>query len=377
MLTRKVKIRLIFWAVGLVAGWTGFIFLLLPALALAAPLTVVIRDSYGKPLQGVMCEVLSYDWGLKVGQAYAVIASGETDQNGTVTFDASLWPYSGYRFKFSPTSRMQPATTFFEREDLNQYRGYPAAFVGGKAGTEYFFVAADGLTYNDLSDGKGSPTFQKNPVGGLENPRLTIMPAQNYLATVKVGTLAAEASGIPSPTLPPPPPPFKGVSGPLTLTPGASSNASNTANPVSPIPDSTRLANNPTSPIPPTKVASPPAQSGIKKPAGTAEDSGGFLGSLLLAAIGIVSFGLFLKFRHYFYWLLGLEGWPVKSQKATGGKTQAEDSHRKRLKIRANPAQAKEQEKTEYEPENEPKPNPSEPKPNPLAITSSEITEEE
>ena len=36
-------------------------------------LTIVFRDSLGNPLQGVTTEILSYDWGLEMGQAYSVI----------------------------------------------------------------------------------------------------------------------------------------------------------------------------------------------------------------------------------------------------------------------------------------------------------------
>src|SRR4051794_20447622 len=67
-------------------------------------LTIVLRDSLGNPLEGVTTEVHSYDWGVELGKGYAVIARGETDKNGVVAFDNSLWPFSGYRVKFTPTN---------------------------------------------------------------------------------------------------------------------------------------------------------------------------------------------------------------------------------------------------------------------------------
>ncbi len=76
-------------------------------------LTIVLHNTLGNPLEGVTTEVLSYDWGLEMGQAYSVIAKGETDKNGVVTFDNSPWPFSGYRVKFSPTDHTRPANTYF------------------------------------------------------------------------------------------------------------------------------------------------------------------------------------------------------------------------------------------------------------------------
>ncbi len=278
----------------------------IPTLAQTAPLTVVVRDSYGKALAGVSCEVLSYDWGLQVGQAYGVIARGETDLKGSVTFDASNWPNSGYRFKFSPTPRLNPANTFFDPN--NQYRGYPAAYVGGKAETQYFFIAADGLPYNDLSEGQGAPTFQRDPVGGLDQPRLTLMPSQNYLATVKAGTLAAQARGEPTSTLPPPPLPFKGVAGPLTLTPGANTvPAESNTGQATPGATVTGVVSQTTG----VRAVSSPTYGNNLPVSNPQAATGNLLGSIFMAILGVGSFYLFLKYQHWLYFWLGLERQPV------------------------------------------------------------------
>jgi len=289
----------------------------IPTLAQTATLTVVLRDSYGKVLAGVSCEVLSYDWGLQVGQAYVVIARGETDLNGSVTFEVSAWPNSGYRFKFSPTSRLNPVNTFFDPN--NHYRGYPAAYVGGKAETQYFFIAADGLAYNDLSEGQGSPTFQRDPVGGLDQPRLTLMPSQNYLATVKAGTLAAQVRGEPTPTLPPPPAPFKGVARPLTLPPDAKTNiaaATITKVNIGQLPTTPGAnATGPGSALTGVAATSPATATNTPPVSSPPASSGSLFGSLILAVLGVGSFCLFLKYQHWLYFWLGLERRPVISAK--------------------------------------------------------------
>jgi hypothetical protein len=155
-----------------------------------AELTVILRDSHGTPLQSVLCEVLSYDWQVPIGQPYAIVAKGQTDASGAVRFDVGKFPRTGYRFKFTKTAQTLPADTYFVAPESNQYRGFPAATIGGRAETAYF-VIADGLPYNDITNGAPSPDWQKNPVGGLQQPRVSVMPADQYLATVAARSASA------------------------------------------------------------------------------------------------------------------------------------------------------------------------------------------
>lgn len=252
-------------------------------------LQVVLRDSHGQPLGGVSCEILSYDWGRKLGEPFAVIAQGVTDTNGQVAFAVSDWPRTGYRFRFRATEKLTPASTFIVPESENQYRGYPAAVVGGTLNqTERFFIGSDGLAYNDLSlNPTDNPRADRDPVGGLEKPRLTVVPAAEFLATAQ-----ARAASLPTPTLPPPPP----VRSPGYIQPALSQT-------VAPAEVEKEIV-----PVPATTP--PPNQANNQKPT-----SGSFESSLLLGSLGLVSLILFWIYRPHLYRLLGLPSKPDKNSK--------------------------------------------------------------
>lgn len=278
-------------------------------------LTILLRDSHGDPLQGVLCEVLSYDWGRPMGQPYGVIARGETDKNGVVAFEVGAWPHSGYRFKFTKTNHTLPADTFFEDAEMNQYRGYPAATVGGRTEGQRFLIASDGLAYNDLSEEGQKPDYEKNPVGGLEKPRMTILPSEDFLATVRAGTATAGAAGLPSPTRPARPaatPAFPQAA--LNVTPAALLPTA-TAAPVQG--QSGEVVNIPTAPaVRATQTHSnrPGSVAGKNEPTGKAENN--LFSSLLMALAGVICFGVFWKFRRYIYPWLGIESVTFDKRKA-------------------------------------------------------------
>lgn len=316
-----------------------------------AVLTLVLRDSYGQPLAGVRCEILSYDWGVPVGQPYAVIAQGETDHNGAVAFDIGEWPHSGYRFRFSKTDHTQPADTFFLTPAQNQYRGYPAALIGGAPATEYFAIASDGLAYNDLSAGQGSPNLQKDPVGGLAQSRLSpaAMSAQNFLTTARAATATAFAQvQPPTATLPPPPAPYKGVAGALTVTPPALAGVTPQLTP-------SMLPASPASAISEKADAGSPTSAGKSSPAnqersvtfvGAGANSTGpgpktdLLTSVFLAVLGVSCFGLFWFNRHRIYGWLGVDSQVLKStrrKRATGKKPQRLQGKLKAKEVASKP----------------------------------------
>lgn len=282
-------------------------------------LTILLRDSLGHPLEGVLTEVLSYDWGMPMGEAYGIIARGETDKNGVVAFDNTIWPFSGYRIKFTPTNHTKPAGEYFLPDDQNQYRGYPGISTGGLSETQKFVLSgSDGLFYNDLSADGELPQYQRDPVGGMLNPRVSVMPGQDFVATALAATATAEAQGEPTPTFPPPPaasPRPDQVQSPLTVTLGVQ----NSKNTLSPSQTTTVVVEVVTGPAPvttnkvspeatarpasSTQTASPPPKSAMD-----------LLGSITLAVVGIVALIAFWKFRFRIYPLLGIEV-PPKSRK--------------------------------------------------------------
>ncbi len=307
-------------------------------------LTVMLRDSIGNPLEAVRCEVLSYDWGLVAGQPFSVIARGDTDKSGAVAFDVSAWPRSGYRFKFSKTPLTRPPDTFFEDENKNQYRGYPGATVGSRSETQKFVLSGDGLAYNDISQDGQSPDYAKDPVGGLEYSRVTIMPSEDFLATVEAATATAGARGEPSPTRPPalaytPAPgfiqpalnltttttaattdsPFSATALPAQvqagnktrgtvvgqLEPATTATTATTVNPAVAASTNSGTTNVPSS-IRPTQQAE------------SETDGSNLLGSALLALFGLTCFGLFWKFRSRLYPWLGIEVAPPALEAGTG-----------------------------------------------------------
>ena len=160
---------------------------------------VVLRNGAGLPITGALCEVLSYDWGLQIGEADHVVARGETDSNGSVTFDDTPWPPNGYRFHFTPTNHTVPAGTYFDKENDYHYQEYPGADLKSQGTTdqhetEYFVLFNDGIVYNDLSGGQGTPRQGGVAVGGMSQPRVTIMPSQDFFATARAVTATAFAS---------------------------------------------------------------------------------------------------------------------------------------------------------------------------------------
>lgn len=309
-----------------------------------AILTIVLRDSHGSPLEGVTTEVLSYDWGLEVGKAYSIIAKGETDKNGVVAFDSTPWPFSGYRVKFTPTDHTKPAGEWFLPDSDNQYRGYPGISTGGVTETQKFVLSgSDGLIYNDLSKNSELPQYQRDPVGGLENPRVSVMPGQNFLASVAAATATAEARGEPTPTLPAPaaasPRPGQ-VQGALAVTPGATqTRAVITAITVAPtISQTTSVVAGTGATTPPVANSSTRAGAGITTAAGqtvaasspvtrttTGSSSNNLVVSILLAVFGLACLAFFWKFRFKIYQLIGIETVPGKKpkQSANPPKSQA------------------------------------------------------
>ncbi len=290
-----------------------------------AVLTVKLRDSISNPLSGVRCEVLSYDWGLVPGQPFSVIARGDTDKTGIVTFDVTAWPNSGYRFKFSKTPATRPADTFFEDENKNQYRGYPGATVGGRSETQKFVLAGDGLAYNDTSKEGQSPNYAKNPVGGLQYSRVTIMPSEDFLATVKAATITAQAQGQPSPTRPPRPAftPAPGFIQPAlnqmesSLAPTATQatlkgedKGRGVVEQSGPVNTSAASINDSNA-----NTASPNNVNQVKPAA-----EGNLIGSLLLALAGLSCLALFYKFRARIYPLLGIKTPSIQSLSQPKGK---------------------------------------------------------
>ncbi len=294
-------------------------------------LTIVLRNSLGNPLEGVTTEILSYDWGLEMGQAYSVIAKGETDKNGVVAFDNTPWPFSGYRVKFSPTDHTKPANTYFLPDSENQYRGYPGITTGGVTETHKFVLSGrDGVAYNDISKEGQLPEFQRDPVGGLENPRVSVMPGKDFLASVAAATSTAEARGEPTPTLPPPaaasPRPGQ-IQSALINTPGAASTVATvsqatqeakTTSVVSGIAVATpQVASAGTGvPIVTTSAASAPV-----KPDVAIGSSNNLVVSILLAILGLTCLILFWKFRFTIYSLIGIETMPEKKKQPNNPKT--------------------------------------------------------
>lgn len=288
-------------------------------------LTIVLRTSLGEPLEGVMTEVLSYDWGLEVGQAYSVIAKGETDKNGVVAFDSTPWPFSGYRVKFTPTGHTRPAKAYFLPDSDNQYRGYPGISTGGVTETQKFVLSgSDGLTYNDLSADGQLPEYQRDPVGGMLNPRVSVMPGQDFLASVAAATSTAEARGEPTPTIPPPaaasPRPGQ-IQAALTITPGMTPGTSvsqtsltATANTTSVV--STAIGTNPPQPQP-TAATGTGKETPAQRAVGVANQNqadrskpkteSNTLVSALLAIAGVTALVMFWLFRFRIYRLFGIE----------------------------------------------------------------------
>ena len=354
----------------------GTLLFLIPGLAQAqtAPgagagsiLTVIVRDSYGKPLSGAKCEVLSYDWGRAYGKAYAVIAAGETNGDGAVAFEESSWPHSGYWFRFTPTDHTRPANTYFLPEEQNQYRGYPAAVVGAwglpqiQSGpiqeTEYFVIAADGLAYTDLARGKGSPAFERDPVGGMTLSRVSpqAMSSQNYLATARAATATAFANGVPTQTLPPPPVTFSGMAaGPLPITPNPGSGSGpagggggGTTTTPSVASAQALVTTTQTSLLLPTPLYTAqntsqqqPQKDGQNQPAQSQGHKSDGFSSVLLALFGITCLFFFFVYRRRIYSWLGVDLALVELPNRSKPTTKAKATNKNKNKLSWQPGRS-------------------------------------
>lgn len=304
------------------------------ARAQTSVLTVVLRDLYSQPIEAAGVEVLSYDWGLQPGQPYSVIARGETNAEGAAAFDVTAWPRSGYRFRFTKTERTKPQRTYFEPQALNQYRGHPAAVVGGGGGAggaasseqHYFVIAGDGLVYNDLSGGTPgkAPNYRKDPVGGLEKPRVTLMPAEAYLSTAVAATAEAAGRGEPSPTRPPRPAssPAPGTvqmalpvvpnTASTTLTGGAGTSTTNTL--------ATAIITAQVNSTP-NAVTTPGGSVAARRREQEAQTgANSFARSVLLALVGVGCFVVFWRYRKRLYPWLGIEATSTTTANTTTSK---------------------------------------------------------
>lgn len=318
-----------------------------------AVLTIVVRDSMGNPLEGLVCEVLSYGWGLQINEAYAIIARGETDKNGVVAFDDSRWPNSGYRFKFSPTDHLKPPNTYILPDSDNQYRGFPGAVVGGRTETQRFVLSgSDSVFYNDISKEGQLPEYQRDTIAGMEKPRVSVMDGADYLATAIAATLTAEARGEPTPTIPAPPSPSPRpgeVQPALTVTPGQALTAAAAKTAGSAIkPATTPTAKTPTvlatttsgaqtttvvvaQAVPSPSLTAPGGFTGTAAirtsgssqatteaastdpdKTGTSPNGSNLFVSIMLAILGIGCLVLFWRFRFSIYPLFGIEASPRK-----------------------------------------------------------------
>jgi hypothetical protein len=265
-------------------------------------LTIMLRNSHAEVLGAVDTEILSYDWGRNIGQAYTVVAKGVTDVNGVVAFDVSAFPRSSYRIRFNTTPDTKPEGTYIEPDTTNHFRGYPLTTLGAMTEVQAF-VLWSGNVYPDLSRGQGLPEWSKALESGIP-PAHTHVPSEMYYQTVKIATAKAIVwEGKPTATRPPPPTPFKTVQAALTVTPSA------------PIPTSTpndtkgqivvgAAFNTP----PPTQVTS--AVAAPKPPVKTKEEPNLFR-SILLALFGIGSVVLFWKYRFKVYRFMGVAATPT------------------------------------------------------------------
>jgi hypothetical protein len=265
-------------------------------------LTILLRNSHAEVLSGVDCEILSYDWGRNIGQAYAVVAKGTTDINGVVAFDVSAFPRSSYRLRFRTTQKTKPENTFIEPDTTNHFRGYPLTTLGAMTEAQAF-VLWNGHVYPDLAQGQGIPEWSKALESGIL-PAHTHIPSEMYYQTVKIMTAKAIVwEGKPTATKPPPPTPFKTVQPALTVTPSTpipTSTPNDTKGQVIVgaafnTPPQTREVSTVAAPTPPVKPKEEPS----------------WLRSILLALFGIVSVVLFWKYRFRVYQFMGVATTPT------------------------------------------------------------------
>jgi hypothetical protein len=235
---------------------------------------VKLRDDQGQSLAQTRCEVLSYDWGKPVGQPYAVIFKGQTDQTGQVAFEVNAWPRSGYLFRvvqdFNPEVASREKSGPHQSETENEgSQGYSEQIgsiwltIGGQNEQLFLVVDPAGQLYIDLNP-TGLPRYQASSASGPDQTHTTPLAAATFLAQVGEGHNTGRVinySTAPAPT-----------------------------------PDrvQTVLAQSQ-----PTSKTNFNQQSAAARPTAMDEE-------IILALFGLISFGLFWKFRSNIYSALGL-----------------------------------------------------------------------
>lgn len=235
---------------------------------------VKLRDHQGQPLARIQCEVLSYDWGKPVGQPYAVIFKGQTDQTGQIGFEVNAWPRSGYLFRvvkdFNPEVASGKESGPHHSETENEAgQGQPEQIgsiwltIGGQNEQLFFVIDPQGQLHIDLNP-TGLPHYQASSASGPDQTHTTPLAAATFLAQVGEGHNTDWL--ITYPTAP------------------------------APTPDKvqTVLARSQ-----PTSKTNFNQRNAAPRPTDTEEE-------IILALFGLISFGLFWKFRSTIYTALGL-----------------------------------------------------------------------
>lgn len=246
-----------------------------------------LRDEKHRPLAGVECEILSYDWGRPSGQPYAVIARGQTNQAGLMAFEVSTWPRSGYQLRVG-----LPRMAGENINSAQPYHSEPELFgriwltIGGHSEQIALVLDSNGQLYLDRPvDSTGGEISQpaKTEASGPDQPHTTPVPSATWLAQA---TNRLDSKGGPQLVVYPAPffgPTPSGVQTALALTSQESAPLAYAAPPNA---KTQRLQN----------------QSDLGE-------------SLLLALVGLGSLALFWKLRLKLYGWLGLTiTHPVKSK---------------------------------------------------------------
>ena len=239
-------------------------------------------DVQHKPLAKVACEILSYDWGRPLGQPYAVIARDQTNQAGQIAFEVSQWPRSGYLFRLSlPTSEAKARPAQFHQAELEatsleqEQPGRIWLTIGGQSEHLALVLDPQGQLYLDRpADGIRARTNGGGAVqaSGPEHPHTTPVPQATFLAQTARDLSIRGSSKLvvyPLPVFAATP---TGVQTALTAEEAAGANSSGSSE---------------------AKTQALENQSDLGE-------------NLLLALFGLVSLGLFWKFRLSIYRWLGL-----------------------------------------------------------------------
>jgi hypothetical protein len=239
-------------------------------------------DEQHKPLTAVECEILSYDWGRPPGQPYAVIAKGQTNQAGQVDFEVSRWPRSGYLFRLSlphlqaSSSLGQPHQAELETTNIEQEQpGGIWLTLGGQSEHLTLVLGPHGQLYLDKSTNKTKGEISEATeagAGGPAQPHTTPVPQATFLGQTASDLSARGSSKLvvyPLPVFAVTP---TGVQTALTAGEAAVTNSA--------------------------------GSSGAKTQA--LENQSDLGENLLLALFGLISLGLFWKFRLKLYRWLGL-----------------------------------------------------------------------